>query len=222
MRVIGPDGEQIGVMATYQAIQKAAEYGLDLVEVAPTAKPPVCRIMDFGKYKYEQAKKQHSTRLHQRSMQLKEVKLRPYTGKHDIEIKIRNVKRFLEDKNKAKIILTFRGREIAYRAAAKGIMDAFVEGVKDVGVVEFPPRMEGNSMIMIMSPKSEVQKGQKSSQANPAPPLHIAPPQVGEDKVCPEALSPEPVEGSKGRSGGVDNLQGKETEGGKKEAGTDL
>ena len=219
MRVIGPDGEQIGVMATYQAIQKAAEYGLDLVEVAPTAKPPVCRIMDFGKYKYGQAKKQHSTRLHQRSMQLKEVKLRPYTNKHDIEIKIRNVKRFLEDKNKAKIILTFRGRELAYRAAAKGIMDAFVEGVKDVGVVEFPPRMEGNSMIMIISPKSEAQKVQKPSQANPAPTFHIPTPQVADDKASPEALSL-----SKGQMGGVDNLQDqdKETESGKEEVGADL
>ena len=100
MRVIGPDSEQIGILPTFQAIKKAEEYGLDLVEVAPTAKPPVCRIMDFGKYKYEQAKKQHGARLHQRSMQLKEVKLRPFTDKHDLEIKVRNVGWFLEDKNK--------------------------------------------------------------------------------------------------------------------------
>lgn len=163
MRVIGPDGEQIGILPTFQAIKKAEEYGLDLVEVAPTAKPPVCRIMDFGKYKYEQAKKLHSVRLHQRSMQLKEVKLRPFTDKHDLEIKIRNVRRFLEEKNKAKVTLTFRGREKAYLSTAKGIMDIFIEGVKDVGMIEFPPRMEGDSMIMIVSPKSEVQKVKKAS-----------------------------------------------------------
>lgn len=163
MRVIGPDGEQIGILPTFQAIKKAEEHGLDLVEVAPTAKPPVCRIMDFGKYKYEQAKKQHGARLHQRSMQLKEVKLRPFTDKHDLEIKVRNVRRFLEDKNKAKVTLTFRGREKAYFGTAKGIMDIFIEGVKDVGIIEFPPRMEGDSMIMIVSPKSEAQKVKKVS-----------------------------------------------------------
>ena len=114
--------------------------------------------MDFGKYKYELAKKQHGARQHQRSMQLKEVKVRPYTDKHDIGIKIRNVRRFLEDRNKAKVTLTFRGREMAYRETAKGIMVQFAEGVKDVGVVEVPAKMEGNSMIMIISPRSDVQK----------------------------------------------------------------
>jgi translation initiation factor IF-3 len=114
--------------------------------------------MDFGKYKYELAKKQHGARQHQRSMQLKEVKVRPYTDKHDIEIKIRNVRRFLEDRNKAKVTLTFRGREMAYRETARGIMVQFAEGVKDVGVVEVPAKMEGNSMIMIISPRSDVQK----------------------------------------------------------------
>ena len=168
MRVIGPDGEQIGILPTFQAIKKAEEYGLDLVEVAPTAKPPVCRIMDFGKYKYEQAKKQHGARLHQRSMQLKEVKLRPFTDKHDLEIKVRNVRRFLEDKNKAKVTLTFRGREKAYIGTAKGIMDVFIEGVKDAGIIEFPPRMEGDSMIMIISPKSEAQKVKKVSNPTAA------------------------------------------------------
>ncbi len=118
--------------------------------------------MDFGKYKYELAKKQHSARQHQRSMQLKEVKVRPYTDKHDIEIKIRNVRRFLEDRNKAKITLTFRGREMAYRETAKGIMTAFAEGVKDIGMIEVPAKMEGNSMIMIISPRSEAHKAKGS------------------------------------------------------------
>jgi len=119
--------------------------------------------MDFGKYKYEQAKKQHSARLHQRSMQLKEVKVRPYTDKHDLDIKIRNVRRFLEDKNKAKVTLTFRGRERVHTEMAKGIMDAFIEGVKDIGMIEYPPTFEGTNMIMIIAPKSETQKGKKSA-----------------------------------------------------------
>ncbi len=120
--------------------------------------------MDFGKYKYDQAKKQHGARLHQRSMQLKEVKVRPYTDKHDLEIKIRNVRRFLEDKNKAKVTITFRGRERAHTDSARPIMDAFIEGVKDIGMVEYPPMMEGSNMIMIIAPKSESIKGKKSPE----------------------------------------------------------
>lgn len=148
-------------MPTYQAIKKAEEYGLDLVEVSPTAKPPVCRVMDFGKYKYEQAKKQHNVRLHQRSMQLKELKLRPYTDKHDLEIKVKNVIRFLEERNKAKITVTFRGRERAHTSIGRPIMESFIEGIKDVGVVESPPKMEGDNMVMILGPKPEVVKVKK-------------------------------------------------------------
>lgn len=157
-------------MPVSQALKKAEEHGLDLVEVAPTARPPVCRIMDFGKYKYEQAKKQHSVRLHQRSMQLKEVKVRPYTNKHDLEIKVRNVRRFLEEKNKAKVTLTFRGRERArvHTNTGGAIMDIFIEGVKDIGTIEHPPRMEGDSMIMIIAPKAESQKGKKASNPSGA------------------------------------------------------
>ena len=147
-----------------QALKKAEEFGLDLVEIAPTAKPPVCRIMDFGKFKYEQAKKQHGARVHQRSMQLKEVKVRPYTDKHDLEIKVRNVRKFLEGRDKAKITLTFRGRERSHMESAKTIMAVFIEGIKDVGTVEYPPMMEGNSMVMIVGPKSESQKGKKSTE----------------------------------------------------------
>lgn len=136
------------------------------MEVSPTAKPPVCRVMDFGKYKYEQAKKQHSARVHQRSMQLKEVKLRPYTDTHDLEIKIKHVRRFLEDKNKAKVTLSFRGRERAHTEIGRPIMEAFWEGVKDVGMIDSPAKMEGDNMIMIVSPKAEIVKTKKPQ--NPA------------------------------------------------------
>ena len=166
VRVIGPEGEQIGVLPMPQALKKAEEYGLDLVEIAPTAKPPVCRVMDFGKYKYEQAKKHHSARLHQRSMQLKEVKVGPFTDKHDLEIKVRNVRKFLEEKNKAKITVTFRGRERAHTEPGKVIMEVFMEGTKDVGMIEYPPMMEGGNMIMIISPKSEAQKIKKPAESS--------------------------------------------------------
>jgi len=159
VRVIGPDGNQIGIMPVREALKKAEEFGLDLVEVAPTANPPVCKIMDFGKYKYEQAKKQHSIRMHQRSMHLKEIKVRPFTNKHDIEIKIRKVREFLEDKNKTKVTLTFRRRERNHTDMGMQVMESFIEGVKDIGVIEHPPRMEGNHMVMIIAPKPELLKG---------------------------------------------------------------
>lgn len=151
-------------MSSYEALKKAEDFGLDLVEVAPNASPPVCKIMDFGKYKYEQAKKRHNIRMHQRSMHLKEIKVRPFTDKHDLEIKIRNARGFLEDKNKTKVTLTFRKRERAYVNLGKNIMDAFIEGIKDIGVIEHPPRMEGNNMVMIIAPKPEILKGEKSSK----------------------------------------------------------
>ncbi len=131
------------------------------MEVSPTAKPPVCRVMDFGKYKYEQAKKQHNVRLHQRGMQLKEIKVRPYVDKHDLEIKVKNVIRFLEERNKAKITVTFRGRERANTSIGNPIMEAFIEGIKDVGVVESPPKREGDNMTMLLGPKAEVMKAKK-------------------------------------------------------------
>ena len=142
------------------------------MEVSPTAKPPVCRVMDFGKYKYEQAKKQQSARVHQRSMQLKEIKLRPYTDTHDLEVKIRNVRRFLEDKNKAKITVSFRGRERAHTEIGRPLMEAIWEGVKDIGMIDAPTKMEGDNMIMIVSPKAEILKAKKPH--NPAAPAGLS------------------------------------------------
>ncbi|HXC61769.1 MAG TPA: translation initiation factor IF-3, partial [Nitrospiria bacterium] len=114
VRAIGPEGEQLGVLPIRDALKKAEELGYDLVEIAPTAKPPVCRIMDYGKYKYEQSKKQHTAKMHQRSMLVKEIKLRPQTDKHDLEFKIRHMREFLEEGHKVKVTLMFRGREMTY------------------------------------------------------------------------------------------------------------
>ncbi|MEW6245768.1 MAG: translation initiation factor IF-3 [Nitrospirota bacterium] len=154
VRVIGPDGEQLGIMPTPDAFRQAQEMGYDLVEVAPTSQPPVCRIMDYGKYKYELSKKEHQSRRHQKSTQVKEIKLRPRTDKHDLEIKIRQIKGFLAEGNKTKVTLTFRGREMANQEMGRAVINTVIERLADSGTIEYAPRMEGRSLIMIVAPKS--------------------------------------------------------------------
>jgi translation initiation factor IF-3 len=154
VRVIGPEGEQLGVLPTREALKKAEEFGYDLVEVAPTAHPPVCRIMDYGKYKYEQSKKQHAMKLHQRSMLVKEIKLRPQTDKHDLEFKIRHIREFLEEGHKVKVTLMFRGREMSYLDRGKTLLSKVTEALTDLGHTEQLPRLEGRNMIMIFAPKA--------------------------------------------------------------------
>ena len=127
--------------------------GYDLVEVAPNSQPPVCRIMDYGKYKYELQKKEHQSRRHQKSTQVKEIKLRPRTDRHDLEIKIRQIKEFLSDGNKTKVTVTFRGREMANQELGRTMMSTVVEQLADSGTIEYAPRMEGRSLIMIVAPK---------------------------------------------------------------------
>ncbi len=151
--MIGPEGEQLGVMPTPDAFRKAQESGYDLVEVAPTSQPPVCRIMDYGKYKFELQKKEHQSRRHQKSTQVKEIKLRPRTDKHDLEIKIRQIKGFLADGNKTKVTLTFRGREMANQEMGRTVMSNVIAELMPVGTIEYAPRMEGRSLIMVVAPK---------------------------------------------------------------------
>lgn len=153
VRVIGPEGEQLGILPTPDAFKKAQELGYDLVEVAPTSAPPVCRIMDHGKYKYELQKKEHQSRKHQKSTQVKEIKLRPRTDKHDLEIKIRQVKEFLADGNKTKVTVTFRGREMANQEMGRTMMNSVMQQLMESGTIEYAPRMEGRSLIMIVAPK---------------------------------------------------------------------
>ncbi len=154
VRVIGAEGEQLGVMPTPDALRKAQESGYDLVEVAPTSQPPVCRIMDYGKYKFELQKKDHQSRRHQKSTQVKEIKLRPRTDKHDLEIKIRQIKGFLADGNKTKVVLTFRGREMANQEMGRSVMSNVIAELSIAGTIEYAPRMEGRSLIMVVAPKS--------------------------------------------------------------------
>ena len=152
VRLIGPDGKQIGIVSLKEALAKAEEYGLDLVEVAPQANPPVCKIMDYGQFLYQEAKKAKEAKKRQTQVELKEIKVRPKTEEHDLQTKIRHIRRFLGDKNKVKIRVFFRGREMAHPELGEQILQKIQEAVKDLGRVEMGPRMEGRQMIMILGP----------------------------------------------------------------------
>jgi translation initiation factor IF-3 len=153
VRVVSDDGSQLGILPTQEAIAFANEKGLDLVEVAPTADPPVCRVMDFGKYKYKTSKKVQETRKKGRTIQLKEIKLRPNTDEHDLETKVRNMKKFLIKKDRVKITLMFKGREITYKEAAVALLKKIAEEVKEEGSVDQEPKLEGRNMTMLIVPK---------------------------------------------------------------------
>jgi translation initiation factor IF-3 len=153
VRVIADDGRMIGVMPSKQAIGLAQKEGLDLVEINPKAVPPVCKIMDFGKFKYEKKKKDREARKHQTVVELKEVKFRPSTDDHDIEVKTRKIREFLEDKNKAKLTVRFRGRELAHKELGRDLLLRVAETVADLSVISQEPKAEGRTMTMILSPK---------------------------------------------------------------------
>ncbi len=150
--MIGPDGEQLGILPVQEALQLAQERDLDLVEVAPNAKPPVCRLMDYGKYLYERQKREREARKAQKQVEIKEVRLRPKTGEHDIQVVLRKARKFLEEGQKVKVRIRFRGREIVHSNVARDLMRRVAEELADVSVVESPPKMEGRSMIMILAP----------------------------------------------------------------------
>jgi len=151
--VISPDGTQLGVLPIEQALQTAYGLNMDLVEVAPEARPPVCRIMDYGKYRYEQSKKAREAKKKQTIIELKEIKLRPKTEEHDFQFKVRHTERFLKEGNKAKITMMFRGREVIRMDRGKALLNRFVEALKDVAVVEQQTKVEGRNMTMILAPK---------------------------------------------------------------------
>ncbi|HEX5745787.1 MAG TPA: translation initiation factor IF-3 [Archangium sp.] len=156
VRVVGPEGEQLGVLPIEAALDRAQSAGMDLVEVNPMAKPPVCKIMDYGKFKYEEKKRASEAKKKQVVVHLKEIKLRPKTEEHDYEFKVRNVRRFLEEGNKAKVTIMFRGREITHKELGSAILDDVVKDLKDVAVVEQMPRLEGRQMFMIIAPNPKV------------------------------------------------------------------
>ena len=152
MRLIDPEGNQLGIVPIEEALAKAKDFGLDVVEVSPKADPPVCKIMDFGKYKYLQTKKTHGAKKKQPSAQLKEVKLRPKTEEHDLQVKLRNVERFLKAGHKTKISIVFRGRELSHKDLGERMMERILGEAKEWGIAEHPPKFEGRSMVVILAP----------------------------------------------------------------------
>ncbi|MBV1896120.1 MAG: translation initiation factor IF-3 [Rhodobacteraceae bacterium] len=152
IRLIGAEGENVGVVTPIRAMQMADDAGLDLVEISPNANPPVCKIMDFGKFKYEQQKRESEARKKQKIIEVKEVKFRPNTDTHDYEVKMRNVFKFLENGDKVKVTLRFRGREMAHLNLGRELLERVAEDTKDAGKIENMPKMEGRQMIMLIGP----------------------------------------------------------------------
>jgi translation initiation factor IF-3 len=153
---VGLEGEQLGIVNLQAAVQMAEEAGVDLVEIAPMAVPPVCRIMDFGKFKYQEAKRAHEAKLKQKQVQVKEVKFRPGTDENDYQIKLRNLKSFLAEGDKAKVTLRFRGREMAHQEIGMRQLERVKADLLESAVVEQWPKMEGRQLIMVMAPKKKV------------------------------------------------------------------
>lgn len=152
VRLIGPDGKQIGIVSLREALRYAEDYGLDLVEIVPTADPPVCKIMDFGEFLYQEAKKAKEAKKKQVQVEIKEIKLSPKTDKHDLEVKIKHILRFLEEKNKVRIKVVFKGREIAHPELADRVLNTIFDAVKGIAQIEMLPKLEGKQLVTLISP----------------------------------------------------------------------
>ncbi len=155
MRVIDSEGNQLGILSFADAMKEAVKVGLDLVEVAPNSSPPVCRIMDYGKFRYQQSKKLQIAKKHAATIQLKEIRLRPKTEEHDLQVKLKHIKRFLEDGDKVKITMMFRGREVVYADNGRAIMEEIKKELEPVCSVDQNPKLEGRNMIMILAPNKK-------------------------------------------------------------------
>ena len=153
MRVIDPDGNQLGVIPIQSALASAEEFGLDLVEVSPNATPPVCKIMDYGRFKYQQDKKQQEAKKKQSRIQVKEIKVRPKTDTHDLEVKLGHIQKFIEKRNKVKVTVVFRGREITLTERGRELLDLIAENAAEFAAIEQPPKLEGRTMNMVLGPK---------------------------------------------------------------------
>lgn len=153
VRVIGEDGEQLGIMSSKDAMKLAEEAGVDLVKIAPTAKPPVCRIVDYGKFRYEQTRKEKDAKKKQKVMEVKEIRLSPNIDTNDLNTKTNNARKFLSKGDKVKVTLRFRGREMAHMASSKHILDDFAQALADIAVVDKAPKVEGRSMTMFLTQK---------------------------------------------------------------------
>ena len=168
IRLIGVDGEQLGIVSLRQALALAEENEIDLVEIAPTAQPPVCRLMDYGKFKYRESKKKHEAKLKQKQIQVKEIKFRPGTDEGDYQVKLRNLIRFLQDGDKTKITLRFRGREMTHQEIGMRLLKRVEADLAEHGTVEQFPKLEGRQMVMVLSPlkKHKPEKAEKKEAAS--------------------------------------------------------
>ena len=197
VRVIGADGSQVGIMPTHEALRLAEEQGLELVEVNPRAQPPVCRVMDFGKFKYETSKKEKASRKHQSTVVVKEIKLRPKTDDHDLDFKLKHIRRFLGEGNKCKLAIVFRGREIVHPETGQAMLDTVVKAISDIAMIEQRPVMEGRRMVMLVGPKGGVIKRPDAPAPGPslgaAPGPAAAPQPVAAPKPAPAAPPKPPV-----------------------------
>ena len=200
MRVIGANGEQLGILAIEQALRLAQDEGFDLVEVSPLAKPPVCKIMDYGKFKYTEKKKQNEAKKKQVVVQLKEVKLRPRTEEHDYDVKIRKIREFLEEANKARVTVMFRGREMSHRELGQKVLERVVGDLKEAAVIESAPRMEGRQMFMILAPNPRMLQSQRAKAAAQAA---AAPVPAAPAAPADPAAAPAPPGGNEPGGGGA-------------------
>ncbi|MDH4224830.1 MAG: translation initiation factor IF-3 [Deltaproteobacteria bacterium] len=155
IRVVDSQDEQLGILTIEEALRQAADQGLDLVEVAPNADPPVCRIMDYGQYKYQLSKKIHDAKKNQKIVLLKEIKLRPKTEEHDFQFKLKHAITFIEDGNKVKVTVMFRGRELSHKDMGEVLLQRFLAGAEPYAMVEIPPKMEGKTLTLVLAPKKK-------------------------------------------------------------------
>jgi translation initiation factor IF-3 len=158
VRLIGADNEQLGIVRREEALRIAQEASLDLVEVAPDANPPVCRLMDYGKFKYRESKKAHEAKLKQKQIQVKEIKIRPATDEGDYQIKLKNLFRFLEEGDKVKVTLRFRGREMAHPELGRAVLERIEQDIEGKGIIEQRPKLEGRQMVMVVAPDKSTKK----------------------------------------------------------------
>jgi translation initiation factor IF-3 len=167
VRVIDDDGSQLGIMSNTEALALAQDRGLDLVEISPSARPPVCKIMDYGKFKYEENKQARKARKHQHVMLVKEIKLRPKIDDHDYEFKVNHARAFLAHRDKVKFTVTFRGREMVHLDFGRRILDNVIKDLADIGVVEVPARVEGRTMTLFMIPRKDAVGGRHAAHSEP-------------------------------------------------------
>ncbi len=190
VRLIDEEGQQLGIVPTFQALQTARERGLDLVEVAPNAVPPVCRIMDWGKERYEQSRKERESRRNSKAITIKEIRLKPKTDDHDLDTKTRKAKEFLQDGDKVKLTVLFRGRENLHPEVGRALLDRMLDQLGQMAIIEATPRLEGRNMTAMLAPKKVVVPAATPAQRAAAPTEEVEP--VAE-KVEPVAEDAEPV-----------------------------